>query len=168
MKELEDGIDDLFKKGFFLNKREYRLIRRAVRVMFSPQFLSKSQKVIKPMVKLLKRIQQEGVHRCVIVSNWDAASFNLFLTTPIGLELLKSIGEDDMIISGRISINKPHPRFFKHVLEKYALHHQHCLLIDNEISNCKAAESLGIPYIHFTGNTDMVEKQLINLGILKS
>lgn len=167
VQKLEIGIDKLNQKNFFVNKREYRIIRRAVRVMFDPKFIVKYQKTIKPMVKILEQIASEGKHTCMILSNWDAASFNLFLETPIGQELSRYVDEKNMVISGRIFLTKPHPDFFRYVLENYKLKHKECVFIDNDITNCNTAEALGIPVIHFTGNAKLVRKRLKKMKILK-
>ncbi len=166
VKKLEQGIDELFEQGFFTNKREYRLIRRAVRLIFDPNKLIHHQKIHRPLVKMLEKISCAGVHKNMILSNWDAASFDLFLQTPIGQELSQFIDPDAMVISGRIFLTKPHPDFFAYVLKTYKLHHKNCIFIDNDPVNCAMAQSLGIKTIHFTGDVAAVKKTLKDLKIL--
>lgn len=165
IQELEAGIDHLFQEGYFLNKREYRLIRKAVRAMFDPETLVKCQTILKPMFKLLEKINYDK-HTCMILSNWDAASFELFLESPCGQKLMQYIDPKNIVISGAIGLNKPHPSFFEYVLYTYKLNPQRCILIDNDPANCATARACGIHTINFTGNVKDVELELTNRNIL--
>lgn len=166
LEELEQGITELEKVGFFVSKRECRLIRKAVRAMFDPEVLIKYQKPIKNMFKLLERVHEAG-HTNLVLSNWDAVSYNLFLETASGQKLLQFVDEKNMVISGRIGLNKPHPSFFEYVLHTYQLDPAHCILIDNDCANCASAESVGIPTFCINDNIEELEQELINRNILK-
>ncbi len=164
--ELEEGVDQLYQAGFFINKREYRLMRKAVRAMFAPATLAYYQALIKPMYKLLEKINHEK-HTCMILSNWDAASFELFIKSPCGQKLTQYIDPKNIVISGAIGLNKPHPSFFEYVLHTYNLKPANCIFIDNDAANCATARECGIQPIHFTGNVKEVEQQLKNRNILR-
>lgn len=165
IKELEAGIDQLHADKFFINRREYRLIRRAIRAMFEPEALVRHQVLIKPMVKLLEKLQARG-HQLIIVSNWDAISYELFMQSACGQKLCTYFDEKNMVISGKIGINKPHPSFFEYVLHTYNLQAEECLLIDNDCANCLSAQSCGIPSFCYTGDACELEEQLIASDIL--
>lgn len=161
--ELEQGVDTLHDEGYYLNNREYRIIRKAVRAMFEPQTLIRHQTVIKSMHKLLERIDLDN-HTCMILSNWDNVSFDTFLEST-GKKLLDYIDRKNMVISGAIGINKPHPAFFEYVLHTYNLDPHDCIFIDNDSANITTARACGIQAIHFTGNVKEVELELKNLGV---
>jgi HAD superfamily hydrolase (TIGR01509 family) len=165
VQDLEDGVDQLYEEGFFINKREYRIVRKAMRAMFAPEIMAQYQELIKPMYKLLERINHD-VHTCMILSNWDAASFEIFINSPCGKKLTQYIDPKNIVISGAIGLNKPHPSFFEYVLYTYKLDPANCIFIDNDAANCATARSCGIHAINFTGNVKHVEQELINRNIL--
>jgi FMN phosphatase YigB (HAD superfamily) len=165
IEELEAGIDQLYQDGIFISKREYRLIRKAVRAMFDPEVLAQYQTIIKPMYKLLERINHDA-HTCMILSNWDAASFEIFINSPCGQKLTQYIDPKNIVISGVIGLNKPHPSFFDYVLHTYKLNPTKCIFIDNDAANCATAQECGIYAIHFNGDVKEVEQELKNRNIL--
>ena len=165
IQELEDGIDILYQEGFFISAREYRVVRRAVKAMFDPHTLAQHQTLIRPMYKLLENIDHEK-HTCMIVSNWDASSFNLFINSPCGQKLTKYIDQKNIVISGAIGLNKPHPSFFDYVLHTYQLNPEHCILIDNDAANCAVAQTCGIHAV--TNDIKEVERELKKRHILST
>ncbi len=165
IQELEEGIDLLYQEDFFINVREYRLIRKAVRAMFAPETLARYQTLIKPMYKLLEKINH-AKHTCMILSNWDAASFEIFINSPCGQNLTRYIDKKNIVISGEIGLNKPHPSFFEYVVYTYKLDPEKCIFIDNDAANCATAQECGMHTIHFTGSVKVVEQQLKNYNIL--
>lgn len=166
IEELEKGIDQLYATNFFISKREYRLIRKAVRAMFSPETLAYYQELIKPMYRLLERIDHTK-HTCMILSNWDAVSFEIFINSPVGQKLTTYVDKKNIVISGAIGLNKPHPAFFDYVLYTYNLNAARCILIDNDAANCATARTCGIAAIHADGDIKKIEQEFENRNILK-
>jgi FMN phosphatase YigB (HAD superfamily) len=61
---------------------------------------------------------------------------------------------------------KPEPEIFKHLLTTYGLAPEESLLLDDQESNIKAVQSLGMSGIQVI-TFDQVRKELMLLGILK-
>lgn len=80
------------------------------------------------------------------------ACFKLYFLSNFPLDFFKEVKEeydffryfDGGIISAEVGCSKPDLRIFKLFLEKYELHPEDCLYIDDIEINVRAAESLGI------------------------
>ncbi len=162
-----EKIDELYRQNFFATYFEYKVVRNAIQAMFTPEKLVKHQYAIEPMMQLLERIDLEE-HTIVIVSNWDQHSYELFLESEIGKRLCKLVKKEHMVVSGYIGFNKPHPEFYNEVFKKFGTPDQtDYLFIDNEPVNIRAAQSLNIPSLHYTGDHTAIKQAFITLGILK-
>ena len=129
-------------------------------LMFIPENLSHSQKIVIPMVNLLKQFKEAGYQICVL-SNWDAHSFEI--TKKTYPEIFKLC--DQVLISGQEKLSKPNPEFYKKVLEKCKVNSTECLFIDDEPYNIKAASELGFKTIqHIDAVT--TSKELISTGLI--
>jgi|GEM_PF-4610397 FMN phosphatase YigB (HAD superfamily) len=159
-------IDKLYQESFFSSYLEYCIVYNAINAMFCPEKLVQHQYLIKPMVALLERIDP-AEHTLVAVTNWDPHSYPLFLESPVGQKIAQHIKKEHMIVSGYIKYNKPHEGFYQHIFDTYGHDNkQKYLFIDNDITNIKAAQELGIPSIHFTGDVSAIEQALIDRGII--
>ena len=76
---------------------------------------------------------------------------------------LKALGVDgefdEIINSSDIGLVKPNREIFSYVIDKFKLAAHEFLLIDDKAENVAAAESLGIPSIHFR-SLDQLKKEL--------
>lgn len=160
-----EEVDTLYKQNFFHSFFEYIVIRNAIDAMFSSEKLIKHQYLIEPMVTLLARINLSQ-HKLVAVTNWDQHSYPLFLASAVGQTICTYINPDDMIVSGYIKCNKPSPEFYRHIFERYGEERSQYLFIDNDLTNIKAAQELGIHSIHYTGDPKLIEQALIERKII--
>ena len=72
---------------------------------------------------------------------------------------------DGVVVSGLEHLVKPDPRIFRLFCERYALAPEECLFIDDSEINAASATKFGMKGIHFTGDTKLLRKQLIDLGL---
>lgn len=160
-------IDRFFDERFFASYFEYQVVRNAIEAMFTPEKLVKHQHAIEPMMQLLERVDRNE-HTLVVVSNWDPHSYPLFLASHVGKRLGKLVKPENMIISGFIGHNKPHPEFYQEIFKKFGNPDNTAyLFIDNEPANIKAACEHGLPSLHYTGEHNAIEREWIRQGIIK-
>ena len=72
---------------------------------------------------------------------------------------------DGVVVSGLEHLVKPDPRIFRAFCERYALAPEECVFIDDSEINAASAAKFGMKSIHFTGDTKLLRKQLIDLGL---
>ena len=72
---------------------------------------------------------------------------------------------DGVVVSGLEHLVKPDPRLYRVFCERYALAPEECLFIDDSEINAASATKFGMKGIHFTGDTKLLRKQLIDLGL---
>ncbi|HSW76640.1 MAG TPA: HAD family phosphatase [Candidatus Saccharimonadales bacterium] len=136
------------------------LFRSITRLMFNPKTFANSQKPIKPMVDLAKKLKKNG-YKLYVLSNWDEESFRLLKKQ--NTEIFNLF--DGIMISGEEKLGKPNPEIYKRLLEKYNLDCRECTFIDDESNNTQAAQRFGIASI-VCQDTPAVCKELINLGVM--
>jgi len=128
-------------------------------LMFIPQQLAHSQKLIQSMVIMLKKLKEAGYQICIL-SNWDEESFTyVYKKHPKLFNLCNKI-----CISGKEKLAKPNPKLFKKLLSTHNLHPSECIFIDDEPHNISAAKNLGLKTITHT-NKSKTYKELINYGL---
>lgn len=114
-------------------------------LMFNPETLVASQKIVTPMVELLEKHKKAG-YQIGILSNWDVRSFNKLKETYPDLFKLC----DHISISGTEHLSKPNPESFKQFLRKSNVTASECVFIDDEPHNIAAASQLGFKTIQYT------------------
>ena len=72
---------------------------------------------------------------------------------------------DGVVVSGLEHLVKPDPRLYRVFCERYALAPEECVFIDDSEINAASARKFGMKAIHFTGDTKLLRKQLIDLGL---
>lgn len=72
---------------------------------------------------------------------------------------------DGVIVSGIEKLVKPDPRIYRVFCERYALAPESCVFIDDSAVNIASAAKFGMQTIHFTGDTKVLRKELIALGL---
>lgn len=129
-------------------------------LMFVPENLASTQKLVVPMAQLLKKFKNAGYKICIL-SNWDAHSFELVKNKYPKLFNLC----DTILISGKEKMSKPNPAFFNKVLEQCNVDASKCLFIDDEAHNITIASQLGFTTIQ---HVDVIatSKKLISKGIV--
>jgi beta-phosphoglucomutase-like phosphatase (HAD superfamily) len=167
-------IEELDKADFFTSDREKRLVTNTIRLMFNPEVFAPTIKPIKKAVKLMRKCahhndRQGNKNIMMIGSNWDPASFELIYTGSACSSLFKHIRPENIVISGAIHCNKPHPAFFEHILKNYNIRPEDCVFIDDQEENLQAARKLGITGLHIKHDKKgykTLKRELQRLGVL--
>lgn len=164
-------LEELRKKNFFKNRREYRVLKRNIELMlFEPRALNKHKKRIKKMLTMAHDIKCAGVCVQLVLSNIDHLTYKDMLTTPAGRDLTAVIPKENIVVSAAIGYNKPHPKSYQYVLTRLAqqgiMPHE-CLFIDDQLENVKGAQNVGMQALHVKNkNYKEIRKQLQRLGAL--
>lgn len=153
-----EALSYLTKTDMDTNKK--RVLRKVVQTVFNPKKLTAAQKPIKPIVKLIKQLKENG-YKLYVLSNWDKESFPLMLQKHDKVFKLFN----GIMISGEAGIGKPNPHFYTTLLQKYHLDPHECIFIDDEPKNVETAQNLGITAIL---NKSIIEtyEELYKLGVL--
>lgn len=102
------------------------------------------------MLELFKELKDSGKYKLYALSNWSAE------TWPIALSKYDFLSWfDGLVISGLEGIRKPHPDFYRLLLNRYNVNPAEALFIDDNYRNVAAALELGIASIHFTSATEL-------------
>ncbi len=72
---------------------------------------------------------------------------------------------EGIVISGEVGVNKPDPRIFEHLLERFGIEPAKALFIDDSPANIDAATALGFRTIQFADATAL-RRELARLGLL--
>lgn len=162
--ELRDIQDDMIKHilSSKLTIIEKNLMVNTVLMMTTPEKFIATRQTIPAGIELARTLKKLG-YKIYILSNWDIASFPLFvekfpeLFTYEGQDLF-----DGIMISGKAGIIKPHANIFEACLKKFKIQRSQAIFIDDTIENIQAAQNLGIDSIHCQHkNIDDVTWQLI-------
>jgi epoxide hydrolase-like predicted phosphatase len=113
---------------------------------------------IEGTVKILESLKHKG-YRIILLSNFHLRAFERVYAQYPFFKLA-----DDMVISSRIKMLKPHKQIYEYMLSSLKLIPDECLFIDDTAANVKGAGELGINTIQFT-SPEQLEKELIELGL---
>lgn len=102
------------------------------------------------MDELIKKLKKDG-YKIYLLSNIS----QYFADNSKSIEIFKYF--DGLVFSAEILMVKPNKEIFEHLLEKYCLKREECVFIDDNESNVKAAESLGIRSLLFDGDKKRAE-----------
>ena len=67
---------------------------------------------------------------------------------------------DGLVFSGPVGLVKPHEDIFHYLLEKYDLHPEECIFIDDRQENISGAEAVGIQGYLFDGDAEKLRSTL--------
>ena len=109
----------------------------------------------KPLIMSMK----EKGYKVFLLSNYPAQLAELHWPK---LSFLPEM--DGYIISAKVGIIKPDEKIYRMLMDRYRLHAEECVFIDDNPNNIEAANKLGITGILFTGYEDL-KKELDKLGI---
>jgi 2-haloacid dehalogenase len=101
--------------------------------------------VMPDTVDLFKQLKATDRYKFYALSNWSAETMGIAQQRYDVLNWF-----DGMVISGVEKTRKPFPDFYHILLNRYHLKPEECLFIDDNNRNVLAAETLGVPSIHFT------------------
>ena len=94
-------------------------------------------------IEILKQLKQAG-YPLYGLSNWSAETFPYAREKYGFFDLL-----DDFVISGAVGKVKPDPEIFQIMLKKIGKPAEHCLFIDDSLTNINQAQKMGFGTIHF-------------------
>ena len=115
---------------------------------------------IPDMLELIKKLKAAGYHVFGLSNwNWDTLS-TIKDDYPFFDEL------EGMVISGLEYVIKPQPEIYQLLLDRYQLRADECLFIDDNLTNIRGGEAVGIKGLQFSGISKL-EQDLQKLGILK-
>lgn len=110
-------------------------------------------------VDVLADLRAAGV-RLVALSNWSAETF------PTARERFDFLGWfEGIVISGAVGVNKPDPRIFEYLVERFEIDPAAALFIDDSQANVDAARAFGLSAIRFT-DARALRRELVRLGVL--
>ncbi len=127
-------------------------------VITTGDYWTEEVKMIPGAKELLKDVKRHNLLAIATNNNWLA--YKMF-EKHFGLDEFFDV----QIVSGRIGVKKPDPRYFKIMLKELGVKPNHCVFIDDNSENVEVAKSLGINGILFTSIAD-TRKQLTKLGFL--
>ncbi len=104
---------------------------------------------IQESVELLQACHRAGVKQYAL-TNWSAETFPSALERYDFLQLFEGI-----VVSGVEGIKKPDPQIYHLVMERYQLHPQDGLFIDDNLRNIRAAETIGMKTHHFLSPAEL-------------
>lgn len=110
-------------------------------------------------VDVLTELRAAGI-RLIALSNWSAEMF------PVARERFDFLSWfEGIVISGEVGVNKPDPRIFAHLVERFGIEPAATLFIDDSPANIDAARVLGFRAVQFTDAAEL-RRELVGLGLL--
>ena len=101
-------------------------------------------------VKILEQLRGLNL-RLLALTNWSAETFHFAEARFPFLDWFEGI-----VVSGRERIIKPDPAIFKLIIERYHLHAEKTVFIDDNVRNVEAAEREGLHGVHFQSADELV------------
>lgn len=99
---------------------------------------------IEATVGIFRQLKQNPDLKFYALTNWSAETF------PIALERFDFLQWfDGRVVSGEEKMRKPFPEFYQLLLNRYDVKPSEALLVDDNLRNVKAAETIGIKGIHY-------------------
>ena len=114
---------------------------------------------IEGSVDVLAQLKDNGVP-IYAITNWSAETFPPQRKRFEFLSWFRGI-----VVSGMEGVNKPDPRIFRILCERYAVAPESAVFIDDVAENAVAASALGIHGIHFR-SPEQLRNELVGLGLL--
>lgn len=109
------------------------------------------------MKNIIQYLKSRGF-RILGLSNWSAETFCQVRNKYEIFDLL-----DGMLISGHEHMIKPNEDFFRLLLERFSVHADECIFVDDNLANVDAASRVGMHAIHFINATQLkseLERQI--------
>ena len=114
---------------------------------------------IQDSVDIFKELKESNKYKIYALTNWSAETF------PVAVERFEFLNWfDGVVVSGTEMMRKPHPDFYKILLNRYQVNTENALFIDDNLRNVLAARELGIDSIHFQSPEQLhneLEKRMI-------
>lgn len=115
---------------------------------------------IQDSVDIFKELKESNKYKIYALTNWSAETF------PVAVERFEFLNWfDGVVVSGTEMMRKPHPDFYKVLLNRYQVNIENALFIDDNLRNVLAARELGIYSIHFQ-SPEQLKQELLSREIL--
>lgn len=115
---------------------------------------------IQETVDIFKELKAAGRYKFYALTNWSAELF------PIALQRYDFLHWfDGRLVSGEEKMRKPFPQFYQLLLDRFRIHKETALFIDDNRRNAEAAQAFGIRTVRFE-NAGGLRKELEGLGLL--
>lgn len=99
---------------------------------------------IQETVEIFRELKQSGKYKLYALTNWSAELF------PVALQKYDFLHWfDGRLVSGEEKTRKPFPEFYQRLVDKFNIHKNEALFIDDNLRNVEAAIAFGIPSIRF-------------------
>jgi 2-haloacid dehalogenase len=105
---------------------------------------------IQETVDILEELHQSQEHRLLALTNWSHETFPTALELYPFLQLFEGI-----LVSGVEKLIKPDPRIYQLLIERYTVHPNRALFIDDNLKNVEGAKALGIEAIQFKSSAQL-------------
>lgn len=125
--------------------------------MYYREFMKMMGGQIPGMEELVKKLKANG-QRVFGLSNWSVETFAMVRPVYPVLDLM-----EDMVISGEERVMKPDHRIYEIALERFGIKAEESVFIDDNPTNVKAADEVGIRGVLFDKNNLETVKSLLFL-----
>lgn len=149
--ELRDIQDEMIRHildSEELTIAEKNLMVQTILMMTTPEKFVATRQTIPAGIELARTLKDLG-YKLYVLSNWDAASFPLFMQQFPELFTYKDNNLfDGIMISGKTGMIKPNTDIFQACIKKFNIKKSRAVFIDDTIENVQTAQDLGINSIH--------------------
>jgi HAD superfamily hydrolase (TIGR01509 family) len=159
-KEIAQCIELLDTQKHFSSAKEKSLMINIMDIILNPTTTANMIEQVKPMVQLAEKLKSAG-HTIYIFAN---APSELYAAIEKKYPEIIQLFDNNVIISSQLKIAKPNPAIFKHLLTKYNLMPQNCILIDDLAETVAVAKKLGMQAFVYD-KTSTVIRQLKGCGM---
>ena len=112
-------------------------------------------------VEIFRQLKEGGKYKLYALTNWSA---ELFPYARERFEFLKWF--DGIVVSGEEKLRKPHPEFYRLLLNRYGFSPNETVFIDDSLRNVRAAAAVGMKTIHFL-SPDQLKAELKTIDVLE-
>ncbi|MEZ4933473.1 MAG: HAD family phosphatase [Saprospiraceae bacterium] len=115
---------------------------------------------IQPTVEILKKIKNANTHRLYALTNWSHETF------PVALDRFDFLHWfEGIVVSGEEKTRKPFPEFYEILFQRFSVHPEKAIFIDDNLRNVEAGRALGLTGIHFQSSEEL-ENELKALKVI--
>jgi 2-haloacid dehalogenase len=111
-------------------------------------------------VEILEALHRRKQHRLVALTNWSNETFPVAQEMFPFLQLFEGI-----LVSGAEKLIKPDPRIYQLILERFSIHPNRALFIDDNHKNVEGAKAVGIEAVRFE-SPEQLRRYLVDIGVL--
>jgi putative hydrolase of the HAD superfamily len=116
-----------------------------IRAMIAHLYEPARPELVRPQARALVRDARAAGHPVAILTN-DLAAFH----APEWVDRIEIVGDVDVLVDGSVEgYLKPHPRLYELLVERLGLDFGDLVFLDDQRTNIRGAEALGIPSVWF-------------------